>query len=160
MVKVNRIRMSCFLLCVIMYNSLIVKQQQREHMNKIAHYSLHKLDFFELDITKVCDLTTSDLLCVCNSMRCTDILNTIVKHELKPVDNVRRSTYHITEKDIYLTSLKFIVEMYYGSIDDEDDEEHNLYKQAYDFMMNNNIIAVYGVDADETGTYIVVVEYT
>lgn len=121
---------------------------------RTAHYSLHRLDFFQLDVKKVCDLShTNTLQCVCNSINFVDVIDKIVEIENAHVQKFNSTAehkydYEFSQKDIYVTTTDWL--------NDECEE----YAIAYEFVQNHKILAVFGVDADETDMYLLVVEYT
>lgn len=128
---------------------------------KVAHYSLFALDFFNMNVVKVCDLKSEGYLCVINAIRPGDIFEAIAKREndivaqLKATGKLADFGHTFTSKDIYITHVNWVKDLY----EQGDDLYAHTYKEAYDFITSHELTAVYGIDADETDTYLVVVHY-
>jgi len=101
------------------------------HLFSIAYFSEDLQDIGPIDCAK---------LCVAPRPSIVDIIN-----------KIQDLNKHVSKQDIYCTDVSNIVRIY---------SDHNMYphKETNNFIKNNsnNILAAYGVDADETDTYVVV----
>jgi hypothetical protein len=119
-------------------------------------YQLVKLDFFESTHSVVAELNCCDLCCAPqpNVQHAIDLIVADQQHSEEHMQKLKLlhdiDVEQITAADIYLSSVAGIVKAYSDLSDAFNNEETSNY------LKNANVLASFGVDADECDDYIIV----